>query len=130
MSDSGVGGPDLGGATGADLPGAAERTRIGELYGEVLPAPAELLPAAAVAAAGPSGRADDSRVVRVVRGDPDAIELAALIAGLTAAAAAHEVEEPEEVVRHRWMDRSHALRGGERGLPTRGANTWRWSLHP
>ncbi|PWD52096.1 hypothetical protein C8046_17030 [Serinibacter arcticus] len=128
---TGDGGVDLGGATGADAPDASERTRIGELYGEVPEAPAAQV-------AGPAGGASgaDDRVVlapatvRVVRGEPDADELAALIAGLTAAAAASHGEEPAEVVRHRWMDRSHALRGGERGLPSRGDAAWRWSLHP
>ncbi|GMA30593.1 hypothetical protein GCM10025875_05850 [Litorihabitans aurantiacus] len=68
--------------------------------------------------------------MRVVRGTPDAVELAALIAGLSAATAAGGAQEPAEAVRHRWQDRSHALRGGSRGLPARGANAWRWSLHP
>ncbi|WP_454295726.1 acyl-CoA carboxylase subunit epsilon [Salana multivorans] len=72
---------------------------------------------------------DAQPLVRVVRGEPDALELAALIAGLTAAAAVAE-DTDEQATRHRWADRSHALRGGERGLPARGANAWRWSLHP
>ncbi|WP_123738049.1 acyl-CoA carboxylase subunit epsilon [Salana multivorans] len=117
---------ELGGASGADLPGASDRTRLGELYGEMPPARSETA-ASDGTAAGQAGVAEP--VVRVVRGEPDALELAALIAGLTAAASSVDDSE-EEATRHRWADRSHALRGGDRGLPERGANAWRWSLHP
>ncbi|PFG20379.1 acyl-CoA carboxylase subunit epsilon [Serinibacter salmoneus] len=119
---------DLGGAAGAGEPGASERTRLGELYGE---------DPGAVPGATPSVERSDrdsgapAPAVRVVRGDPDPIELAALIAGLTAAAASIPDEEEERRIRQRWSDRSHALRGGDRGLlPRPGHNAWRWSLHP
>lgn len=84
--------------------------------------------AGAAAAASAASEPAAAPLVRVVTGDPDAIELAALIAGLTAASAA--AEEEDRAVRHRWTDRAHALRGGDRGLPVPGADTWRWSLHP
>ena len=110
----------LGGARGAGAPDAPERTRLGELYGEI--------PAGTAAA--PSGEFSPA-VVRVVRGVPDADELAALIAGLSAAGAALAEDAEERIqVRHRWMDRSFALRGGTRGLPERSRDAWRWSLHP
>lgn len=77
-----------------------------------------------MSSAGPSGA-----VVRVLRGDPDALELAALIAGLTAASAS-ATEVAARAASHRWMDRSHVLRGGSRLAPQRGRDAWRWSLHP
>lgn len=76
-----------------------------------------------------AGATAGGAVVRVVRGDPDAMELAALIAGLTAASAGVEDAERAQI-RHRWMDRSHALRNGARVPPERGVDSWRWSLHP
>ncbi|WP_234417763.1 MULTISPECIES: acyl-CoA carboxylase subunit epsilon [Miniimonas] len=131
---------DLGGATGADRPGASERTRLGEVFGEI-PDDGATRPGGAAgadgsdagASGGPTG--DDGAggpepLVRVVRGTPDALELAALIAGLTAASAAAAAPEEAEAVRHRWTDRSHQLRLGDRGLPARGPDSWRWSLHP
>ena len=126
--DGGTDLSDLGGATGADAPGATERTRLGELYGEVPQDATHAVGTPPVTVTQPT--TSDAPLVRVVRGEPDAIELAALIAGLSAAAAASVVQESPEVVRHRWQDRSHALRGGSRGLPARGGNAWRWSLHP
>lgn len=107
-------GPEVSSA-GLQVPTSStgERDRLGELFGEVPP----------------NGASGPEPVVRVVRGDPDALELAALIAGLTAAASV-VVDPDEPATRHRWADRSHALRGGDRGLPERGANAWRWSLHP
>lgn len=118
---------DLGGATGADAPGASERTRLGELYGEDPGTVPGAVPGAATSGVTASA---PPPAVRVVRGDPDPVELAALIAGLTAAAASIPDEEEERRVRQRWSDRSHALRGGDRGLPRPGHNAWRWSLHP
>ncbi len=69
---------------------------------------------------------DASDLVRVVRGDPDEAELAALVAGIMAVAAA--LHEPEAGVVHLppWTD--HARRVGASAAP--GPTTWRWSLHP
>ena len=80
-------------------------------------------PAPAPAAAPPD--------VRVVRGRPDEVELAALVAGIVAARG--RVDEPggvpdeaAEAVRTRWTDRGRVI-----GLPPApGAAAWRWSLHP
>ena len=60
--------------------------------------------------------------VQIVRGQPDDIELAALVAGL----AAHGSEEdPADIPEEAWLNRSRMLRGAPR---TVGANAWRWSL--
>jgi hypothetical protein len=72
--------------------------------------------------------------VRVVRGAPDDVELAALVAGLAAGAqtaddgAAHQVADPAPVVhaRRRWRDAAHRL--SDRLSP--GPDAWRWSTHP
>ncbi|MEP7763389.1 acyl-CoA carboxylase epsilon subunit [Sanguibacter sp. 25GB23B1] len=61
--------------------------------------------------------------VRVVRGAPDDMELAALVAGLVAAASG--TLHAEEPVRSAWSDRSRSL-PGVRATPSRDA--WRWSL--
>ena len=63
--------------------------------------------------------------VRVVRGTPDDVELAALVAGLVAATAVvDEVDEHE--VPGAWSDRARGLRGsGDAWRP--GPDTWRWS---
>ena len=58
----------------------------------------------------------------VVRGDPDAVELAALVAGL--AAAADEPNEETTGPGAEWANRSRYLPG-----PTR-PTAWRWSAHP
>ncbi len=62
--------------------------------------------------------------VRIVRGDPDEVELAALVAGLVAASPPPE----DEVVAgsHRWASPAWLLRGTS-GWRT-GADSWRWSL--
>lgn len=69
--------------------------------------------------------------VQVVRGTPDDVELAALVAGLAAAAssAPESGDDPAaraaDAARARWMAPGR-LRGG---TPTaRGADAWRWSL--
>lgn len=64
--------------------------------------------------------------VRVVRGAPDDVELAALVAGLVAAASD---EEPpaERAARSAWTDRARSLRG--RTPLSHGGDAWRWSLH-
>lgn len=68
--------------------------------------------------------------VQVVRGAPDEHELAALVAGLVAAAASHAPQEeaPDDqarAARARWVAPGR-LRGTT--LPTRGPDAWRWSL--
>ena len=68
--------------------------------------------------------------VQVVRGTPDDDELAALVAGLVAAAASrapHE-ETPDDharAARARWVTPGR-LRGTQQS--TRGPDAWRWSL--
>jgi hypothetical protein len=63
--------------------------------------------------------------VRVVRGTPDDVELAALVAGLVAATAT--VEDPEEPTPPAaWSDRGRGLRGA-RSSWRPGPDTWRWS---
>lgn len=70
--------------------------------------------------------------VQVVRGTPDDVELAALVAGLVAAAAARpgDDEDPtpttHRAARTRWV--VPASRRGTGGLPPRGPDAWRWSL--
>ncbi|MCV2393518.1 hypothetical protein OEB99_04290 [Actinotalea sp. M2MS4P-6] len=69
--------------------------------------------------------------VRVVRGAPDELELAALVAGLAAGASAGaavravaDLDESETDARRRWRDAVHRLSG----TPPRGGDAWRWSL--
>jgi hypothetical protein len=69
---------------------------------------------------------DASDLVRVVRGDPDEEELAALVAGIIAMASSLHEPEPEVVHLPPWSD--HGRRLGARTLP--GPTAWRWSLHP
>lgn len=63
--------------------------------------------------------------VHVVRGAPDDVELAALVAGLAAAGA--DDDHVEAAPAGAWTDRSRGLRGP---LPptTPGPDRWRWSL--
>ncbi|WP_241237050.1 acyl-CoA carboxylase subunit epsilon [Georgenia faecalis] len=69
--------------------------------------------------------AADGTTVRVVRGAPDDVELAALVAGIVAHRAAQV--PPEELPPGTpWGDRARRLRAGL--VP--GPHTWRWSLHP
>ena len=78
----------------------------------------------------PSDRDDGAEVsahVRVVRGAPDDAELAALVAGLAAAAAAGQDEAPATPT-SAWMDRSRALTGRSQGALGRGDTAWRHSL--
>lgn len=67
---------------------------------------------------------DTEDLVRVVRGEPDEIELAALVAGIIAAAGSLAPIEPDAVEQPPWTD--HARRLGAPTLP--GPQTWRWSL--
>ncbi len=70
-----------------------------------------------------------SEGLRVVRGTPDEAELAALVAGVVAMAAA-ESDEPEPwAPTSAWMDRSRTMRGARHALPlARGNAAWRSSL--
>ncbi|WP_372592645.1 acyl-CoA carboxylase epsilon subunit [Actinotalea sp.] len=68
--------------------------------------------------------------VRVVRGDPDDVELAALVAGLAAGSAAlsavsatSDTEAEGRAARRRWQGMADRLDGG----PTPGPDSWRWS---
>lgn len=84
---------------------------------------------------GGSSVGDGDPLVRVVQGVPDDVELAALIAGLTAAALPvlrrEEAEVGEREVPSEWETRSRAVRGAVGTFPRRrGADAWRWSLHP
>ena len=68
-----------------------------------------------------------SDLVRVVRGEPDEEELAALVAGILAVAAAAAPAEPEPDATAPWADHGRRLLGA---TARPGSNTWRWSLHP
>lgn len=70
--------------------------------------------------------ADRPTQVHVVRGEPDDVELAALVAGLVAAGSGERDDAPA-ASRSTWNDRSWALRGPGRS-PAPGADAWRWSL--
>jgi hypothetical protein len=63
--------------------------------------------------------------VHVVRGAPDDVELAALVAGLAAVAVPDD--DPEHPRRSAWSDRARGL-GGSAGPPAPGPDAWRWSL--
>ncbi|MEE6283336.1 acyl-CoA carboxylase subunit epsilon [Georgenia sp. MJ170] len=64
-------------------------------------------------------------MVRVVRGVPDDIELAALVAGIVAARAAAPGSPTAAPAVTPWDD--HGRRLGHRAP---GPGAWRWSLHP
>lgn len=67
----------------------------------------------------------DDAHLHVVRGAPDDVELAALVAGIMAAtsnAPADDVTAP----RSAWADRRRQLR--PQPAPTAGPDSWRWSL--
>lgn len=67
--------------------------------------------------------------VRVVRGEPDDVELAALVAGLAATAAAepsehvHAPTSPADDAARRWRAGVQPAAGG----PVPGPDAWRWS---
>jgi hypothetical protein len=63
--------------------------------------------------------------LRVVRGEPNDVELAALVAGLLASSAG-PLPEPDPALPGGWADHARWLRGA--GDVRRGANAWRWSL--
>jgi len=67
----------------------------------------------------------DAAHVHVVRGTPDEVELAALVAGLMAASSA-EVHDDTPAHPSAWSDRRGSLRGFDRwGV---GPDAWRWSM--
>ena len=49
-------------------------------------------------------------VLRIVRGEPDAIELAALVAVISAAQAAADEEEPEAAAASQWAQPERLMR--------------------
>lgn len=67
--------------------------------------------------------------VRVLRGSPDEVELAALVAGIVAGRAAapdddgHTRARRAAADRRRWVDGAQQLRG----TLARGGDAWRWS---
>lgn len=65
--------------------------------------------------------------VQVVRGTPDDVELAALVAGLVAAADREEDDGEPGTPRAAWSDRSRTMPGAGAGWRT-GADAWRRSL--
>ncbi|QTE28778.1 acyl-CoA carboxylase subunit epsilon [Pengzhenrongella sicca] len=65
--------------------------------------------------------------VQVVRGEPDDLELAALVAGLVAVSGEQHDDGPAPGV-GAWSDRTRTMRPGAGAAP--GPDTWRWSLHP
>jgi hypothetical protein len=73
--------------------------------------------------------------VRVVRGEPDDVEVAALVAGLAAVAAASEPDDVAPV--EEWTNRVRTMRGTGAGATAKNfggrsgrhnADAWRWSL--
>jgi hypothetical protein len=66
--------------------------------------------------------------VQVVRGTPDDVELAALVAGLVAASAPGDDDGVEDALpRAGWADRARTLPGA-RGAWRTGPDAWRRSL--
>lgn len=73
---------------------------------------------------------------RVVRGEPDDVEVAALVAGLAAVSA--DGDEPDDVAPvDEWTNHVRTLRGNGGGATARSfggragrhnADAWRWSL--
>jgi hypothetical protein len=73
--------------------------------------------------------------VRVVRGEPDDVELAALVAGLAAGASAGaavtavaDLDEVATAARRRWREAVHRLAGPLDRRLAHGGDAWRWSL--
>lgn len=62
--------------------------------------------------------------LKVVRGEPDDVELAALIAGIVAARGTPNHDSPASAPAP-WRQPARRL-----GLRITGADAWRWSLHP
>ncbi|HWV75852.1 MAG TPA: acyl-CoA carboxylase epsilon subunit [Isoptericola sp.] len=79
----------------------------------------------------------DANSVRVVRGRPDDVEVAALVAGLAAVASASGLPDDEAPVEE-WTNRARTVRGNGAGVTAKSfggrwgrhnADAWRWSLH-
>jgi len=78
------------------------------------------------AATGDRSPAERAAHVRVVRGEPDEVELAALVAGL-AATVSDPTDDPHGYApASAWTDRARTVRGT--APPRPGPDTWRWSL--
>lgn len=75
--------------------------------------------------AGEAGASSPAHV-QVVRGTPDDVELAALVAGLVAAAGG-EPDGPHEPARAAWADRARTVPGAGATWRT-GPDAWRHSL--
>lgn len=60
--------------------------------------------------------------VQVVRGQPDELEVAALVAGLAATAS---TDESEPVTPDPWLDHGRRVPGAQ---ARRDSDAWRWSL--
>ncbi|MGV8965946.1 MAG: acyl-CoA carboxylase epsilon subunit [Cellulomonas sp.] len=75
------------------------------------------------------GPALEPALVHIVRGEPDDVELAALVAGL-AAAGGDESDDPAAPSHSAWSGRTFAMgtRLGSGNPTARGADAWRWSL--
>ena len=74
--------------------------------------------------------ASESTQMQVVRGTPDDVELAALVAGLMAAASdrARHAETAVDAVAAPWADRRRTMRGVRDDALRPGPDAWRWSL--
>ncbi|MBE9376579.1 acyl-CoA carboxylase subunit epsilon [Saccharopolyspora sp. HNM0983] len=81
---------------------------------------------------GPAPQPDERPVLRVVRGEPDEAEIAALTTALTAAAASAAAQEPAAPPRMSvWADREAGLRHPAGRRPLRpGRHAWRASGLP
>ena len=66
--------------------------------------------------------------MRVVRGNLDDDELAALVAGVVAMAGARREEDEPGSPTSAWMDRARTMRGVSVGVLGRGTVAWRHSL--
>ncbi|PZR55522.1 hypothetical protein DNL40_01680 [Xylanimonas oleitrophica] len=74
--------------------------------------------------------------MRIVRGEPDEVEVAALVAGLAAVAASNGLPDDVEPI-DEWTNRSRSVRGNGAGVTAKSfggrsgrhhADAWRWSL--
>ncbi|GAB3278292.1 acyl-CoA carboxylase subunit epsilon [Parasphingorhabdus pacifica] len=79
----------------------------------------------------PDPEQDERPVLRIVRGNPDDTEIAALTVALAGAATARGVAPAPEGPASVWADRSEALRRPAGHRPLRpGPHTWRTSALP